>query len=70
MSKRNKNDKILSTPSVTGSQGTSESSNLTIDSGHVGASNESLFLEFEDVPIVDGHREKTTNLKPETQNKA
>jgi hypothetical protein len=69
MSKSNKNDKILSTPSVTGSQGTSESSNLTIDSGHVGASNESLFLEFEDVPIIDGQRENTTNLKPNTQNK-
>jgi hypothetical protein len=68
MPKSNKNDKILSTPSVTGSQGTSESSNLTIDSGHVGASNESFFLEFEDVPEAEAHRDKTMNLKPDTYN--
>jgi hypothetical protein len=66
--KGNENDKILSTPSVTGSHATSESANLTIDSGHVGASNESFFLEFE--PTDDEtHREKTMNLKIDTNNK-
>jgi hypothetical protein len=68
MNKNNKDDKILSTPSVTGSYGTSDSSNLTIASGHVGADNDSFFLNFE-ASDDQTHREKTMNLKPDTQNK-
>lgn len=69
MPKDTRNDKILSTPSATGSQATSESSNLTIASGHVGASNDSFFLEFDDSSDDKTHREKTMNLKPDTYNK-
>lgn len=69
MTKAAKDDRILSTPSVTGSHGTSESSNLTIDSGHVGASNKSFFLEFDDTSNDKTNREKTINLKPDTYNR-
>jgi hypothetical protein len=64
MKKSKKYDKILSTPSTTGSTGTSESSNTTIDSGHVGASNKSFFLDFsdeKDTPVA----QKTMDLRPD-----
>lgn len=64
MTKSNKNDKILSTPSITGSYGLSESSNLSIDSGHVEADNKDLFINFGEHDT--SHRtEKTMNLKPD-----
>ena len=69
MSKDNKNDKILSTPSATGSQATSDSSNLTIASGHANGDNDSLFLHFDDDSDKETHREKKINLKPDTYNK-
>jgi hypothetical protein len=69
MSKDNKNDKILSTPSATGSQATSDSSNLTIASGHANGDNDSLFLHYGDAPDNKTHREKTVNLRPDIDNK-
>ena len=64
----NKDDRILSTPSVTGSHATSESSNLTIGSGHVEADNKSFFLNFDNVknPIPT---DTTMNLKPDDDSK-
>jgi hypothetical protein len=69
MSKDNKNDKILSTPSATGSQATSAPSNLTIASGHVNGDNDSLFPHYGDASDDNTHREKTVNLKSDTEDK-
>jgi hypothetical protein len=61
---RNRDDKILSTPAVKGDYATSESSNLTIASGHVGASNKSIFIDFEK-PENSHYTEKTMDLEPD-----
>lgn len=63
MYKSNKNDKIISTPSVTGSFATSESSNLTIESGHVGIDNKDLFYTLGDAEENE-FADKTIDLDP------
>lgn len=67
MYKSNKNDKIMSTPSVTGSFATSESSNLTIESGHVGIDNKDLFYTLGDTAEKE-FSDKTIDFMSVTDN--
>ncbi|GLC30628.1 hypothetical protein [Clostridium omnivorum] len=57
-------DKLLSTPTTTGSLGTSESSNLTISSDLVGTDSKDLFIHF-DAPKNVERPTQTVDLKPD-----